>query len=102
MSWEKRSNRQYYYRKRRLGNRVSSEYIGAGPKAIMVYESDLAARKQREQELINWVKVRSENQKIDTEVKLLNVSIMFLVRAVLLISNYHPHKGQWRRLRNGK
>jgi hypothetical protein len=28
MGWETRDNRAYYYRKRRTGNTVQSEYVG--------------------------------------------------------------------------
>ena len=30
MAWEERNGNQYYYRKRRQGNRVVSEYVGKG------------------------------------------------------------------------
>ena len=30
MGWETRGNRQYYYRKARIGGRVRSEYVGSG------------------------------------------------------------------------
>jgi len=34
MGWEERRGRKYFYRKRRNGGRVVSEYLGAGPDAV--------------------------------------------------------------------
>ena len=48
MTWESRHRRQrYYYRKRRVRGRVVSEYVGAGPAAMLVAEMDRISRRQR-------------------------------------------------------
>ncbi len=46
MGWEKRGNKQYYYRKRREGDRVVSEYLTADE--AQAYLAERAAAKARE------------------------------------------------------
>ena len=38
MGWETRGNGKYYYRKRRIGDKVVSEYVGTGPGAELIAE----------------------------------------------------------------
>lgn len=44
MGWEKRGNGKYYYRKKRIGNRVFSTYMGKGEKAEKAYLEDMKKR----------------------------------------------------------
>jgi len=50
MGWEKRGNNLYYYRKKRDGDRIVSEYVGNGRMAqrISVEDREERERKQRE------------------------------------------------------
>ena len=38
MGWEKRGNGLYYYRKKRMGQRVVSEYMGTGLFGSIVFQ----------------------------------------------------------------
>ena len=49
MAWEDRNGRLYYYRKRREGKRVVSEYVGNGFAGMMAEELDGEDRQKAEQ-----------------------------------------------------
>ena len=101
MAWEDRGGRDYYYRKKRIGNRVISEYIGTGFLAELSAEMDEERKAQREQEQLVWKKMKEEVKTMENELDSTGDLIRALVRANLLLAGYHPHKGQWRKRRNG-
>lgn len=100
MGWEQRGNQSYYYRKMRQGHRVISEYIGTGEGARLLYFIDESEREEARIDQITWKKIKLENQTTDLEIDKLNHKINTLVKATMLASGYHTHKGQWRKLRN--
>lgn len=92
----------YYYRKRRIGNRVVSEYMGSGEfaEAISIldeYDREMKAleREERKREL---EALRAD----DTKVKEICDIVRDLASGALLAVGYHTHKGQWRKRRNGQ
>jgi hypothetical protein len=99
VAWEDRGNRQYYYRKRRIGNRVVSEYVGAGLRAELTAEEDMLEREHRKRERQEWNELKSEVQALDRELDSVGDLTRCLTRASLLLAGYHPHKGQWRKKR---
>ncbi len=52
MAWEARGNRQYYYRSRRVGNRVRKEYLGRGLTAKLADDDDIRSRASRQEQRI--------------------------------------------------
>jgi hypothetical protein len=104
MGWEKRGKGMYYYRKRREGKHVVSEYKGLGSLAHLYSELDLDNKKHPERKYhhAQWKQQNDEITGINKEIDQLDEIIDGLVRAVLLTSGYHPHKGQWRKSRYGK
>ena len=99
MGWEKRGSGLYYYRKRRIGSRVVSEYMGGGELGEAAAAYDRAAQDAREQELRS---AKEEREKITALAEAgaeAEQGIRALVRAFLLLAGYHTHKGQWRRRR---
>ena len=100
MAWENRGIRQYYYRKKRIGKRVFSEYIGSGFFAELTAEMDEEKQNERKYDRMILRKMKKRNKAIDKELDLVGDLIRTLIRANLLISGYHPHKGQWRKRRN--
>jgi hypothetical protein len=101
MGWEQRGNGRYYYRKKRVGRRVVSEYIGAGEGAHLIHFMNESEREEAMIEKMTWNKTKNKNQTTDLEIDNLNHMIRTLVNATILASGYHVHKGQWRKLRNG-
>ena len=87
----------YFFRSKRKGKRVETEYIGAGPGALFAVELDqleaqaaAAERKARETEA-------AEYQVIENQLKQTEAAARDLAAAALLLAGYHPHKRQWRR-----
>jgi hypothetical protein len=97
MGWEKRSNGLYYYRKRREGGRVVSEYVGSGELAQAIATLDALDRQRRELERLDWQEQREEILGIARAGNEAQALILDLTRAWLLAQGYHTHKGQWRR-----
>ena len=99
MAWEDRRGRQYYYRKKRIGKHVVSEYIGSGFLGEIVAEMEAEEREQRKYERSKFKKMKEETRVMDNELDSIGDLIRTLIRAKLILSGYHPHKGQWRKRR---
>ena len=95
----KRDNR-YYYRKRRVGRRVVSEYVGSGLIAEKVSEQDEMDRQQRMRDRKSFENLKVDNKKMDDDLDSLIDVTRAYIRVSFLLSGFHPHKGQWRKKRN--
>jgi len=100
MAWEKRGNHHYYYRKRREGKRVISEYLGTGDIARLISVLDRDEQMECQYKRDRLRKHKGNAMELTRNVNQLSVAVNGLLRATLLISGYHPHKGQWRRIRD--
>lgn len=99
MGWEKRGEREYFYRKVRIGGRVRSEYIGTGETATLIAKYAAILREQRGLEAWEHNRQRAEQAEIDGQIAELQEIVSLLTKAVLLTEGYHTHKRQWRRRR---
>jgi hypothetical protein len=102
MAWEQRGNKDYYYRKKRDGDRVISEYMGHDVAGQLYSEQD---RQEREKFLAlqrMWREQKSEFEETDQDCEFLQVLVRGLVHATFLSSGYHPYKGEWRKKRHAK
>src|SRR3712207_1377909 len=99
MPWEQRGNGSYYYRKRREGGRVISEYLGAGHAAALAAQLEDAEREERAAARDAELQARAATEASDPLLAELETLLQTLTRAVLLSNGYHQHKGQWRRKR---
>lgn len=105
MALEKRGNsalRRYYYRKKRIGDRVASVYAGAGAVGIVKWVGDNASRRHAQLERTTALTKRS-----DFDITLRNLDLAIrdltcLANQVLGACGLHEYKGQWRRKRAGK
>jgi len=102
MGWETRAGRLFYYRKRRIGRRVVSEYGGSGEAAAVVAALDAHERAERDARREQRREVRRQERAIDAEVEAVCRAVRMLTAGALLLSGYHAHKGQWRKTRNGR
>jgi len=101
MGWEKRGNRKYLYRKRRIGRRVVSEYVGRGEVAELVCERDGMNRIERDLRTAEAAAARERQRNIDAEIDRLGRLTRALTYGMFLLSGYHTHKGQWRKRHDG-
>jgi hypothetical protein len=99
MAWEKRDKRRYYYRSRRVGSKVSREYLGSGPIAQMSAELDVQRRCDREAYRTTWADFRAQLHEADAMLDDLRRHCQLLAWAVLLVHGVHYHRGEWRRRR---
>jgi hypothetical protein len=96
MAWEQRNNRRYYYRKRRDGQRVISEYVGPGASArdaAALRALTVEARRARRR---RWAAICAVDDQVDQACDL----IQALAQAALLVTGHRIHKGQWRKSRH--
>jgi hypothetical protein len=95
MAWEQRSHRRYYYRKRRDGQRVVSEYVGSGQSAQAAAALHAMARQARHARRRRWAAIRAFDAQVDRACDL----VQALAHAALLATGHRLHKGQWRKSR---
>jgi len=99
MGWEKRRGKEYYYRKRRIGDRVLSEYVGTGPAAEAAAAIDELERLAQEEERQLFRQERERQRAIDGAVDRACLLARHLIHAALLLNGYHMHRGEWRKRR---
>src|SRR4051794_29061450 len=99
MGWEERRGKRYYYRKRRIGGRVISEYVGSGEAAEVAAAQDNAARTQRAASRALLANEQIQYEAMNQVVAQFQAAVRTQVRAQLETQGYHQHKGQWRRKR---
>lgn len=100
MAWEQRRGNSYYYRKKREGGRVRSEYIGSGIAAQMYAENVVGARRQQATERANAKLTRHSEAVIDRQLADVEVALFNIIKAALHNAGFHQHKGQWRKKRH--
>jgi len=98
MGWEDHRGKRYYYRKRRVGKRVVSDYIGAGPYAEQVAANAARAQAQRAKAQARL----TADREVEVILRKLDRLAAALTRATLLAEGYHTHRGEWRKQRHGQ
>ena len=100
MGWESRGRgKRYYTRSRWVDGRVVREYVGSGTLAEIAALEDEHKRRQREEEAAFWKEEKERLEAGAAFVDELTEASEVLLRAQLLASGFHKHKGQWRRKR---
>ncbi len=100
MGWEKRAGRRYYYRKRRQGLQVRSEYVGMGELADALATLDAL---ERERDDLAHIELREEckmQHAVDAWLDQFIALTRMIVAAELTNHGYHQHRGQWRKRRD--
>lgn len=102
MSWERRERGgRYYTRSRRENGRVVREYVGGGERGELFALLDAAKREDRAEARAAIDAERAAPLAIRERLTALSDDLDALVRATLVASGYHCHRGEWRRKRNG-
>lgn len=95
----RRNGKVYYYKKRREGDRVISEYVGGGLVVSLAKRQSEIERAQREAELAQRRAERMSMAELDRQMDEFSNLVDTVIAAELLLSGYHQHKRQWRRRR---
>ena len=95
MAWEQRANKRCYYRKRRDGQCVVSEYIGTGELAEIAAALDALEREAGRARRRQRAAIRAFDAQVDQACDL----IQALAHGALLATGHRLHKGQWRKAR---
>jgi len=102
MALESRGNRTYYYRKRREGGRVVSEYVGSGEFARAAYQIESADREMTRLKIAAEKEDYAEEMPLWAEFEAYFRKIDALFKRELIAMGFHQHKrGEWRKKRNG-
>src|SRR5438270_7321350 len=99
MGIEERKGNLYYYRKRREGDRVVSEYVGSGEVTYMADHLARREKQQRQAERELATAAQASAAEIDSAIDSHSRAADALVGAYLQLLGYHKHNRQWRRQR---
>lgn len=100
MSWEKRGDNRYYYRRRKVNGRVIAEYIGAGDMAEAIARADEHDRRRRQRAAAEFHALVEEDRRQGVTLAEVNELVRSAVAGVLIANGYHMHKRQWRKRRD--
>jgi TPP-dependent pyruvate/acetoin dehydrogenase alpha subunit len=103
MGWEqrKRGAGSYYYQSRRVGDRVRKVYRGGGVLGRLAAQLDDLKRLERKEENAREIEEKRRLEQRVLFLRELDEAAEVLIRAELLASGCHQHKGQWRRRKPG-
>jgi hypothetical protein len=99
MGIEFRRDRAYYYRKRRVGGRVVSEYAGGGLLALVARERAEEGRAERAAADAAWRAERARMEEAERAAVAYCDQIEARAREMLTAMGYHRPKRQWRKRR---
>lgn len=99
MAWEKRGNLNYFYRKKRIGGKIKSVYVGSGDIAELIEQSDKIDKLRADAAAEQLKRKRIEADALDDKINELSEINQILVDALFLINGFHQHKRQWRKIR---
>ncbi len=96
MAWKTRGNRRYYYRSRRVGNRVVSEYCGGGLAGELAAGIDQMRRDKLDRHRHQVRELHAELQHLADDVRGFCCDVGDFTRASLVAGGYYQHRGNWR------
>jgi len=99
MALESRGSGQYYYRKRRVGSRVISEYLGTGYSAHLMQMLDAYERQEATEKRQAWQATVDADKALDAQLDEVTEAVNAVTSAVMLVNGYHQHRRQWRKRR---
>ena len=102
MAWESRGGekaKRFYYRSKRIGNRVCKVYLGSGGVAAKAAAKDAAVKGRRAAEKTELADYRAALEGVLQLTEELKRGVYMLMEATLLSRGFHQHRGQWRRYR---
>ena len=101
MALEKRNGNLFYYRKRRDGNRVISEYVCKGEPAFFLSQIDKIERLEKQTEAEKQRNNREALEEIDRELSNFEEKTKSLLEAVLIDKGFYRTNSREWRIKNG-
>jgi len=90
----------YYYRNKRIGGQVVSEYVGGGYLGVFVQQADEHERQEAIEKRQAWQATVDAEQELDTMLDEVTALVNAYAGALLLVNGYRQHKrGKWRKRR---
>lgn len=102
MGLESRGSNVYYYRKRRDGSRVVSEYVGGGHVAGLAARLDAAERAEGEAKRAALRGERESGEALDNLLDAIGAALKTAAGLEMIAAGCHNRKGEWRVIRGGK
>ena len=99
MGWESRRGGRYYYRKRRYGRHVISDYVGRGEWVDALASLELADRMGRAVERDERQNEAIQDQADEAALDAVTTLFETMTAGFLLAAGCHTHRGIWRRKR---
>jgi hypothetical protein len=99
MGFETRRGNAYYYRKRRDGGRVVSEYVGGGHIAALASRLDEAERAEEKARRAQERGQREADEALDELLDALGGALRTAAACELIAAGCHNRKGEWRVIR---
>jgi hypothetical protein len=99
---ESRGSNVYYYRKRREGSRVVSEYVGRGYVAALGATLDAADRAEEKARRALEPCAREAGEALDELLDAIGAALKTAAACELVAAGCHNHKGEWRVIRGVK
>jgi hypothetical protein len=87
---------RYWYKSRREGQRVVSEYIGCGDRARVSAELENQQIQERVRERSERQVLAVQEHELDRTLDAIAGQLRDLVNVALIVSGYHKHSGTWR------
>lgn len=89
----------YYYRNKRVGSRVVTEYIGTGYAATLLHQLDEHARMKANHARNVWQAAVDADKALDAQLDEVTSLVNAYADMLMLASGYHQHKRLWRKQR---
>ena len=99
MGLERRKGNLYYYRKRREGERVVSEYVGSSEIAYIADHTAKRAQIKKDASHEQLLRTQRSMAEVDSMLEQFSTIVDAVTDAHLIALGYHKHKRQWRRRR---
>ena len=95
----RRNGRQYFYRKRRVGKQIISQYLGTGYATHLMQLLDEHERQEAQQKRQAWQDTVDSEEQLDAMIDEVTEAMNVYADALMIATGHHRHKRQWRKQR---
>jgi hypothetical protein len=99
MGWKTINGRRYYYKSRRVGDRVVTDYYGGGETAALIAEMERIDRERRDDARLTRRVRQQRARDLDAALDALVAEARSEADALIEAAGFYLHRRQWRRRR---